>query len=268
MAKKTIKDFLPGVLKRRKTLKDQRDINKVIDFKKALSALEDAKFFGIDELKKFTSGKYKFIKVLADHKKIAELQALLKKASEDTWIYVKEVPETAIEKYKNMDKSTKIMAISAMAGGAVISIPFIIAAGPISIVSALATLGLGALAAGGYGVAGGIVVTAGGAALSAALAGMAANKLIKDPDVEKLIENYKRLEKIIKQNFAIMEKNQQQFKRLYSNYGELAEFVADLHKNIENEERYDSEDVKEKSNRISYLIEDLESELRERDNKV
>jgi len=62
-----------------------------------------------------------------------------------------------------------------------------------------------------------------------------------------------------------MEKNQQQFKRLYSKYGEMAEFVAQLHKKIENEEKYDSTEVKEKNNRIKYIIEDLESELFEMD---
>ncbi len=265
MAKKTIKDFFSGVLKRRKTDKDQRDINWVIDFKKALSALKETNIIGLEELKKITSEKYKLAKDLADNKKIAEFQGLLEKATEDTWMYMKEVPEVAVEKYKNMDKSTKVMAISAMAGGAVISIPFIIAAGPVSIIGALATLGLGSLAAGGYGVAGGIVVTAGGAALSAALAGMAANKLIKDPEVEELIGNYKRLEKIIKQNFTIMERNQQQFKRLYSKYGEMAEFVAELHNKIEHKEKYDSTEVKEKNNHIKFIIEDLESELFERD---
>jgi hypothetical protein len=265
MANKKIKDTLFGLLKRKKIFQDKRDISKVIDFKKAISALRQINLSGLEELKKTTSEKYKFAKDLADHEKIAGLQGMLKKATEDTWLYMKEVPEVAVEKYKNMDKSTKVMAISAMAGGAVISIPFIIAAGPVSIISALATLGLGSLAAGGYGVAGGIVVTAGGAALSAALAGMAANKLIKDPEVEELIDNYKKLEKIIKQNFTIMDRNQQQFKKLYSKYGEMAEFVAELHKKIENEEKYDSTEVNEKNNRIKIIIEDLESELFEID---
>ena len=205
MVDNKIKDLLFGTLKIGKIFEGKQYISKVIDIKKSLSALEELNLLGSEELKRVASEKYRFAKNLTEHKRINEFQALLKKATEDTWMYMKEAPEAAIEKYKGMDKSTKVMAISAMAGGAVISIPFIIAAGPVSIISALATLGLGSLAAGGYGVAGGIVVTAGGAALSAALAGMAANKLIKDPEVEELIDNYKKLEKIIKQNLYPMD---------------------------------------------------------------
>lgn len=186
---------------------------------------------------------------------------LLNKATEDTWKYMKDSPEVAIEKYKNMDKGYKILAISAMAGGAIVSIPFIMAAGSMSIVSALAVLGLGALSAGGYGVAGGIVVTAGGAALAAALAATVANKVIDDPEVNELIEEYGRFEEIIKQNFATMENNQEKYKQLYEKYAKAANYVAQLQQQINNGEEYDINEVRDANNRIKIAIEDLEESL-------
>ena len=160
-----------------------------------------------------------------------------------------------------MSKAHKVLAISAMAGGAIVSIPFILAAGSMSIVGALATLGLGALSAGGYGVAGGIVVTAGGSALAASLAGAAANKFIEDPEINELIDSYSKLEEIIKQNFKTMEKNQERFKLLYGKYGQIANFVAELQETIGKGEEYDIEQVRDRNNRVKYIIEDLKSEL-------
>ncbi len=98
--------------------------------------------------------------------------------------------------WKKMSKGAKIGAIAAAAGGAIIAAPFIIAAGPLSIVSALAWLGGGALAAGGFGVAGGIIVTAGGATISAALASAIANQVIKDPELKELQKNMSEVEKL------------------------------------------------------------------------
>jgi len=192
---------------------------------------------------------------------MAKYSVTLKQSAEATWTYMKDSQEKAAEKYKNMSKSKKILAFSAMAGGAIISVPFIIAAGPLSIVSALAALGLGSLAAGGFGVAGGIVVTGVGIALSASLAAAVANKYVKDPEVEKLIEGFSKLEGIIKQNFTVMEKHQQQYKKLYEKYGKIAEFTAQLQKKIESEEKYNIEAVRENNFKINDLIEDLEAEL-------
>lgn len=187
---------------------------------------------------------------------------LLFKAAEYTWKYVRDTPEIAVEKYNKMDKGYKILAIAAMAGGAVISIPFIVAAASgVSIVSALATLGFGALAAGGYGVAGGIIVTSAGSALAAALAGAVASKVIDDPEVNELIENYSKLEEIIKQNFVTMDNHQTKYKHLYKKYAATAIYVAKLNDQIQNGQKYDINEVKDINNRIKYTIEDIQKEL-------
>ncbi len=140
------------------------------------------------------------------------INSLDKKTMEEivakTWIHLKDMPNSAHDLWDNMDKSEKVAVAALMAGGAVVSVPFLIAAGPLSIVSALALLGGGTITAGGFGVAGGIIVTAAGATLSAALGGYVANKTIEDPDVAKLISAYAELETVIKQNFTIMEKHQ------------------------------------------------------------
>lgn len=187
---------------------------------------------------------------------------LLFKAAEYTWKYVKDTPEIAVEKYNKMDKGYKILAIAAMAGGAVVSIPFIVAAAAgVSIVSALATLGFGALAAGGYGVAGGILVTGAGSALAASLAGAVASKVIDDPEVNELIENYSNLEEIIKQNFVTMDNHQAKYKHLYKKYAATAIYVAELKDQILNGQKYDINQVRDINTRIKYTIEDIQKEL-------
>jgi hypothetical protein len=181
----------------------------------------------------------------------------------NTWVHLKETPNNAILMWGKMDKSAKLAAIALMAGGAVVSVPFMIAAGPLSIVSALAVLGGGAIAAGGLGVAGGIIVTATGATLSSVLAVYIANKVIQDPDVEKLVSAYAELEKVIKQNFIILEKNQAQYRDLYRRYGEIANFVAELINKTEKKSGHDSEAVKEFSMKIDILLEDFNRNLQD-----
>jgi len=229
--------------------------------KKALTALKDAGRLSIDGVEHFAVKQAKSFKTIADNILVIKYRKMFIKAAADTWVHVKEAPDVAVERYKKLDKSKKVMAISAMAGGAVVSIPFIIAMGPVSIVGALVTLGLGSLAVGGYGVAGGIVVTAGGAALSATLAGLMANKMIKDPEVEQLIENYKRLEQIIRENFVVMERHQQDFRQLYIRYGEIAKFMSALEEKIGKDEKYDLKQIREEDYYIKFLIDDFNYEI-------
>ena len=192
-----------------------------------------------------------------------KFRAYVTKTTEDTWKYMNETSDVAIEKYKKMDKRHKLLAISAMAGGAVVSLPFIVAVGPISIVSALATLGGGAIAAGGFGVSGGIVVAAGGAALAASIAGVVAHKMIDDPEVTELIDRYSNLEEIIRQNFKTMDNSQDKYKRLYEKYAETANFVTDLQSKIQKGEKYDISEVRNTNDKLKYVIEDLQHELKD-----
>jgi ribosomal protein L24 len=198
---------------------------------------------------------------LVSNENIVKYKATLTKASEDTWKYVNEAPEIAKQKYANLPKSQKMLAISAMAGGAIISIPFLLAIGPMSIVSALATLGLGALSTGGFGVAGGIIVTAGGATLAASLAGVVSHKLIDDPEVTELINSYIRFEEIIKQNFKTMENHQEKYKLLYEKYAESANYVAELQGQLQSGDHYDISVVRDQNQRVKFAIEDLERTL-------
>ncbi len=207
--------------------------------------------------KDFADETVNFTAQLKGMENIEKFKIVINKAAEDTWAHVRESPEGAVAKFKKMDKAYKVLALSAMAGGAVVSIPFVVALGPMSIVSALATLGLGALSAGGYGVAGGLIVTGGGAVLAASLAGTIANKFIDDQEISELIDNYGKLEEIIKQNFQTMENNQEKFKSLYEKYALTANFVIQLKETIENGESYNIDEIRERNNRIIYIIEDF-----------
>ena len=229
--------------------------------RKLTSKMDDAKKNSIGKAKAITDGILSTTSQFSSKESLEKYMALMNKASASTWKYVSDTPAIAVEKYKNMSKAHKVLAISAMAGGAIVSMPFILAAGSVSIVSALATLGLGTLSAGGYGVAGGIVVTAGGSALTASLAGAAANKFIEDPEINELIDSYGKLEELIKQNFQTMEKNQARFKLLYGKYSQIADFVAELQETINKGKEYDIEQVRDRNNRVKYIIEDFTSEL-------
>lgn len=159
-------------------------------------------------------------------------------------------------KKKKMSKFGKVGLIAAIAGGAIIAIPFIIAAGPLSIVSALAVLGGGALAAGGFGVAGGIIVTGGGAALSAALAAAISSKLIKDPELIELQQNLEEIEKLVIKVQLMEEKNLEKYKTLRDKYLKLAEFIS---KELKNKKKIDRDTLKRNLFDSRDLITDLKN---------
>ena len=180
------------------------------------------------------------------------------KIAKESWDFAKQQPEKVMEKYNNLDKGYKILVLTGIAGGTVIALPFAVAAASgVSIVSALAILGGGAVGAGGLGVAGGIVVTAGGTALSASLAASLGHKFIKDPEVDALIDNFNKLEKDVQKFYAVMEKQQEQGKRLYSKYAEIAKYMTLLQKQIEDGGKYDIKQVRDFVIRSEVLIEDL-----------
>ena len=159
------------------------------------------------------------------------------------------------DKWKKMSKTGKIGAIAAIAGGSIISLPFIVAAGPLSIVSALAALGGGALAAGGFGVAGGIIVTGGGAALSAALAAAISSKIIKDPELIELQKNLEEIEKLVSKIQLMEKKNINKYKDLRDKYLKLAKFIS---KELKNKKKADRDTIK----RNLFVSRDLITELK------
>lgn len=154
-----------------------------------------------------------------------------------------------------LSKAAKVGIVAAAVGGAVIAVPFIIAAGPVSIVSALATLGGGALSAGGLGVAGGIIVATGGAAVSAALAAYISSKTIKDPDLLELQDNIEEIEKLVAKLQLFDEKNNNQYTKLKKRYGDLSKFINDF---INDKKRVKNKNLKEYLAKSVTLIEDLE----------
>ncbi len=145
------------------------------------------------------------------------------------------------EKWKKMSKAKKVGGIALATGGAIIAVPFIVAAGPLSIVSALAALGGGTLAAGGFGVAGGIIVTGGGAALSAALASAISSKIIKDPELIELQQNLEEIEKWVAKIQLMEKKNLDKYKTLREKYLELANFIS---KEVQNKKKVDRDTLK------------------------
>jgi hypothetical protein len=160
------------------------------------------------------------------------------------------------DKWNKMSKAGRIGAIAATFGGAIIAVPFILAAGPLSIVSALAVMGGGALAAGGMGVAGGIIVTGGGAALSAALAAAIASKAIKDPELIELQKNLIKIEELVAKIQLMEENNLDKYKSLREKYLKLAEYIS---KEIKNKKKSDKDTIK----RNVFASRDLISELKD-----
>ena len=182
-----------------------------------------------------------------------------------SWETAKQKPQEIKNKFDNMDKGYKILILTGIAGGTVIALPFAVAAASgVSIVSALATIGGGALAAGGWGVAGGIVVTAGGTALSASVAATLAHKFIKDPEVEALVDNFSKLEELVKKYYIVMEQQQQQSKHLYNKYAEIANYVATMQEQINNGEKYDIKQVRNFAIRSETLLEDFKATFAEK----
>jgi hypothetical protein len=144
-------------------------------------------------------------------------------------------------KWKKMGKAGKVGAIAAIAGGSIIAVPFIVAAGPVSIIVALSTLGGGALAAGGFGVAGGIIVTGGGAALSAALAAAISSKVLKDPELLELQNNLEEIEKLVAKIQIMEKKNLDKYKDLRDRYLKLAKFIS---KEIKNKKKVNRDSLR------------------------
>jgi len=161
------------------------------------------------------------------------------------------------EKWKKMGKGAKVGTIAALAGATIASIPFIIAAGPMSIVSALALLGGGTLAAGGFGVAGGIIVTVGGAALSSGLAAFIANNAIKDPELKELQENFARIEELAAKIQLMSEDSLSKYKMLRKEYVKLAEFVANMLK-VKEKKKHDKDQLRKHLYASRDLIKGLE----------
>ena len=128
----------------------------------------------------------------------------------------------------------------------------------------MATIGGGALAAGGWGVAGGIVVTAGGTALSASVAATLAHKFIKDPEVEALVDNFSKLEELVKKYYVDMEKDQQKYKIIYEKFVKITEYMATLQEQINNGEKYDIKQVRNFAIRSETLLEDFKATFAEK----
>lgn len=90
--------------------------------------------------------------------------------------------------FGDVPKPIKVALATAVAGGTVVASPFLLAAlSTASIVHILAILGGGAIAAGGYGVAGGVAVLILSCASASTLSALIGSKIIKDPEVEKLL---------------------------------------------------------------------------------
>jgi hypothetical protein len=101
----------------------------------------------------------------------------------------------------DVPKPIKVALVTAAAGGTVVTSPFLLAAlSSVSIVSILATLGLGPLAAGGFGVAGGVAVLILSCASASTLSAFLGAKLIKDPEVEKLIAALRDLHALVEKS--------------------------------------------------------------------
>ena len=196
---------------------------------------------------------------------IGKAKDAIDQVAADSWAMAKEKPQQIKDKFDNMDKGYKILVLTSIAGGAVIALPFAVAAASgVSIVSALAAIGGGALAAGGWGVAGGIVVTAGGTALSASVAATLAHKFIKDPEVEALVDNFSKLEELVKKYYVDMEKDQQKYKIIYEKFVKITEYMATLQEQINNGEKYDIKQVRNFAIRSETLIEDFKATFAEK----
>lgn len=198
-------------------------------------------------------------KELFSPENIAQTQQAIANVAHDSWKYAKEQPQKIAEKYNKMDKSYKVLVMTAVAGGTVVAFPFAVAAAAgTSIVSALAVLGT---LAGGFGVAGGIVVTAGGTALSASVTALLAQKLIHDPELNELLEDLEKAEILISENFIILEKHQRKYKELYEKYAKISKFVMALQKQLEEGQKYDVKEVRQFATRVKDLVENLQTAL-------
>ena len=160
------------------------------------------------------------------------------------------------DRWRKASKAGKVGLIGAVSGGAIVAIPLVIAAGPASIVTALAMLGWGSLAAGGFGVAGGIIVTGGGAALSAALAAAIASKLIKDPELVELQQNFKEIEILVAKIQLMEKKNIEKYKDLRERYIEIVKYVS---KDLIKKKKVDKDAIRRNVYASRDLIKDLKN---------
>lgn len=164
------------------------------------------------------------------------------------------------DKWRKASKIGKVGLITAAAGGAIVGVPLVIAAGPASIVSALCILGCGTLAAGGFGVAGGIIVTVGGAALSAAVAASISSKLIKDPELVELQQNLKEIEGLAVKIQLMEKKNIEKYKDLRERYNKIAEYIS---KDLLKKKKVDKDVIGRYVYTSRDLIRDLENAVQE-----
>lgn len=206
-------------------------------------------------------------KELFSPENITKTEQAIANVAHDSWKYAKEQPQKIAEKYNKMDKGYKVLVMTAMAGSiascTAVALPFVIAVlpGVPSIVSALALLGGGAITSGGFGVAGGIIVTASGPVLSASVTALLAQKLIRDPELDELLEDFEKVEVLISENFIVMEKHQQKYKGLYEKYAKISKFVMTLQEQIENGQKYDVKEVRQFATRVKELVDDLQTAL-------
>ena len=107
-------------------------------------------------------------------------------------------------KFDDVPKPIKVALVTAAAGGIVVASPFLLAAlSTTSIVSILATLGGGAIAVGGLGVNGGVALLILSCASASTLSALIGSKLIKDPEVEKLVIALRDLHALVEKSRQI-----------------------------------------------------------------
>jgi hypothetical protein len=106
--------------------------------------------------------------------------------------------------FEDVPKPLKVALVTAAAGGTVVASPFLIAAlSSTSIITILATLGGGAIGAGGLGVAGGVGALIFSCATVSTLTAYIGSGLIKDPEVEKLIIALRDLHELVEKSKQI-----------------------------------------------------------------
>jgi hypothetical protein len=126
---------------------------------------------------------------------------------------VKLYTEEYVDKYQDLPKPLKIALMTAAAGGTVVASPFLIAAlSEASIIAILSTLGGGAAAGIGFGVAGGVSVLILSCATASTLTALISSKIIKDPEVEKLLIALRDLHAVVEKNKVLAVKHMKKIK--------------------------------------------------------
>jgi len=120
---------------------------------------------------------------------------------------VNDVLDGSAKKWRGLSKWKKVSVIAGSCGAVIIALPFAVSAiGGMTIVQALCWLGFGALGVGGFGVAGGIIVTAGGATLGATIGATIASKFVSDPELIAVKEALVAVEGMLKDRFEKYQK--------------------------------------------------------------